>query len=206
MGHQVAEETLASLSGTEECAAQPADERVKGLVSDDRDVREQAWRALYDDQFDRVHRLASRFGVPPGEVEDVVQQVFLVAFRRIAEVGEIGSVTGWLRGIAVKVISDRHRWRRVRRVKQWIVDGIYRETGPGPTTPLRDAEQAEEQERIGTVLRRMRPKLRAVLVLCDIDECSLAEAAETLQIPVNTVRSRRRLARESFRKLWEQGA
>ena len=205
LGHEVVEETLGSLSRSEDRAALPADGRMGDLVSGARDVREQAWRSLYDDQFARVHRLASRFGAPPAEVEDVVQQVFLVAYRRIGEVGEVANVPGWLRGIAVKVIAEHHRWRRVRRVKEWVVNGIYGDGAAHPITPVQGAEEAEAQQRFSAVLRRMRPKLRAVLVLCDIEECSLGEVAETLQIPLNTVRSRRRLARESFRKMWQEG-
>ncbi len=60
--------------------------------------------------------------------------------------------------------------------------------------------------RIGEVLRTLSPKLRSVLVLADIEECSLAEVAEAVGAPINTVRSRRRLAREAFQREWERRA
>jgi RNA polymerase sigma-70 factor (ECF subfamily) len=197
---------LAPLSRTEERLALSTDERVGPLLSDSSDLRDHAWRALYDDQFDRVYRLACRFGVPASEIEDVAQQVFLVAYRRIGEVKEIANLAAWLRGIAVKVIADHHRWQRVRRMKQWMVNGIYARSPAEQVTPARGAEDAQLHEQIGAVLRRMSPKLRAVLVLCDIEECSLGEVSEALRIPINTVRSRRRLARDSFRRMWADGA
>jgi RNA polymerase sigma-70 factor (ECF subfamily) len=163
-----------------------------------------AWRALYDEQFVRVYRLVCRFGVATADAEDVTQQVFVTAYRRIQEVDEVHSVPGWLRGIATRVTSEYHRWWRVRRVKQWVVEAVGGARGAGHAPPDRATEAAQTQARVAAVLRRMTPKLRAVLVLCDIDECSASEAADALDIPVNTVRSRRRLAREAFQELWEK--
>jgi RNA polymerase sigma-70 factor (ECF subfamily) len=166
------------------------------------EASEATWRAIYDDQFDRVYRLVAWFGVAPGDVEDVTQQAFVIAYRRIGEIDGVRSVSAWLRGIAVKVTSDYHRWWRVRRAKQWLLESSDRR--PEPATPERETEVARTQEAVNAVLRRMSPKLRAVLVLCDIEECSVSEAAEALAIPTNTVRSRRRIARETFQELWGQ--
>lgn len=179
----------------------PAEDPTAGLRAPTRLESDQAWRRLYDEQFARMYRLVCRFGVAPGDAEDVVQQVFVIAHRRIREIDEVRSVAGWLRGITVRVVSDYHRWWRVRRVKQWIVESTSGTAAPA--TPERETEQAQVQARVNATLQRMTPKLRAVLVLCDIEECSVSEAAEALEIPVNTVRSRRRLARESFQGLWQ---
>lgn len=175
-----------------------------GLRSASTAEREEAWRALYAHEFDRVYRLVSRFGVSGSEIEDVTQQVFLVAYRRIVEIDELRSVRAWLRGIAVRVVADHHRWRRVRRLKQWLVETTFGEAAVEQRSPERRAEASQTQQQIGAVLCLMSPKLRAVLVLCDIEECSVTEAAAALDVPVNTVRSRRRLARESFQRLWSE--
>jgi RNA polymerase sigma-70 factor, ECF subfamily len=166
-------------------------------------TRDQAWRVLYDQQFDRVYRLVCRFGVPLAEAEDVAQQVFVVAHRRLSEISDIENVGGWLRGIAVKLISEHHRWRRVRHVRRWIVQSLYGDDRDDRPTPTASLESAEVRARVAAVLRDLSPKLRAVLVLCDIEELDLAEVAATLAIPINTVRSRRRLARASFQRLWQ---
>jgi RNA polymerase sigma-70 factor (ECF subfamily) len=193
---------VALLADTDPLEALDApDESVPFRSSSDAE-RNGAWRTLYEAQFDRVYRLVARFGVPSAEVEDVTQQVFLVAYRRIGEVGAIGNVVGWLRGITSKVVADHHRWRKVRVVKAFMVDALYGDDAAARPTPANDAESAQVQEQVGAVLRQLSPKLRAVLVLCDIEDLELAEVAESLAIPVNTVRSRRRLARESFQRLW----
>jgi len=164
--------------------------------------REAAWRLLYDQHFDRVYRLVCRFGVEPGEVEDITQRAFIVAFRRITEVEEVRNPGAWLRGIAVRVVAQHRRWRRVREAKRWLLRDI-RVAAPLPVmTPERNAVVSEELDRIREVLNGLNSRHRDVLVLCDIEECSPREAAELLKIPVNTVRSRRRAAREKFTTIW----
>ena len=166
------------------------------------ETREEAWRSFYTDYFDYLYRLVTRYGVQNGEIEDLCQQVFIIAHRKIIAGEEIEFPKAWLRSIAVRVVSDRRRWRKVRQVKQWLLESNSKEQRPVPSTPEEDASATQLQDQIGATLRKLSPKLRDVLVLCDIEECSLSEAAESLQIPVNTVRSRRRLARESFQKYW----
>jgi RNA polymerase sigma-70 factor (ECF subfamily) len=166
------------------------------------DERDDAWRTLYDEHFDRVYRLVVRFGVPPGDVEDVTQQAFFIAYRRLREMADVQCVPAWLRGIVVRVASENYRWRHVRRVKQWLVEATVDTAWSRPARPDRSAEVSETQARVGQVLAAMSPKLRAVLVLLDLEGLSIAEVARTLGIPDNTVRSRRRLARRAFERLW----
>jgi RNA polymerase sigma-70 factor (ECF subfamily) len=72
----------------------------------------------------------------------------------------------------------------------------------GSGDPESDAAGLELQRRIHGVMGDLSSKLREVLVLTEIDGLRPQEAAEVLGIPVNTVRSRRRLAAEEFKRLW----
>jgi RNA polymerase sigma-70 factor (ECF subfamily) len=169
-------------------------------------ARECVWRSLYDESFDTIYRLAFSLGVPAGEIEDVVQRVFLVAYRRLRELqDEVHHPRAWLRGIAVRVVCEHRRWRRVRRVKRWLlqttVDASAEERS---TTPEELAHVAEARQMVHRVLNRMSPKLRDVLVLLEIEECPVQEVATILRIPGNTVRSRKRLARAEFERLWRR--
>jgi RNA polymerase sigma-70 factor (ECF subfamily) len=166
--------------------------------------RERAWRELYEGQFDRVYRMVCRFGIPTGEVEDLVQTVFMRAHGRLVELGDIRDVGAWLRGIVVRVVAEHRRWRRLRELKAWLLRDRVHDDLEEPPTPERLAATSQSQARVQDVLGRMSGKLRDVLVLCDIEQCQPAEVGELLGIPVNTVRSRRRLAREQFLALWRQ--
>lgn len=163
--------------------------------------RNRAWRQLYDEQFEGVYRFVCRCGVPDADAEDVTQRVFLVVHRRLDDAIEIENVGGWVRGIALKVVAEHHRWRRVRRVKAWFVQEAATPEAPD-AGPENATESEEARQRVAEVLARMSSKLRDVLVLVDLEGLGLNEAAEALGIPVNTVRSRRRLAQEDFRRRW----
>jgi RNA polymerase sigma-70 factor (ECF subfamily) len=176
----------------------------KALRSTSVDDRDAAWRALYDEQFAQVYRLICRFGVPFADVEDVAQRVFVVAYRRAQEIEDVRNAGAWLRAITVRVVAEHRRWLRVRRVKQWLLRASAElERAPQPT-PERDAAARQAQRTVAAVLEQMSPKLRDVLVLLELEQLELREAADALGIPVNTVRSRRRLARERFQRISER--
>ncbi len=174
------------------------------LASDCKVERERAWRLLYQGNFDRIYRLVCRLGVAGAEVEDVVQQVFTIAFRKIDAQERVDNPNAWLYGIAIRVVRDHHRWRRVRRLKQSLLDATVRASAAPPQNPEAETKAAQTHQRVAEILQLMSPKLREVLVLSDIEECGPSEVADVLGIPVNTVRSRKQRARVAFQALWEQ--
>jgi RNA polymerase sigma-70 factor (ECF subfamily) len=174
------------------------------LRSDQLDEREAAWRELWNHHYHRIYRLAARFGVEPAEVEDVVQRAFVVAYRRIREVDDVRDPLAWLRGITVRVVAQHRRWRAVRRAKRWLLRDTQEAAREPVITPERSVIAAEDIAAVRRVLGKLSPKLRDALVMCDIEELRPGEAAEILGVSVNTVRSRRRLARERFTQLWEE--
>jgi len=175
-----------------------------GLRSASKLERDAAWRALYDEHFDPVYRLVCRLGVPLGDVEDVVQRAFVVAHRRIQQIEEVRNTGAWLRAIALRVVAEHRRWQRVRRVKHWVLRTSAEVDRAAASTPEREAATHEAQALVAALLARMSPKLRDVLVLLELEQLDLAETAESLGIPLNTVRSRRRLARAQFQRLWAE--
>jgi RNA polymerase sigma-70 factor (ECF subfamily) len=183
---------------------------VPQLQSQDTAERNRAWRQLYDANFSPVYRLACRSGVLPADAEEVVQKVFLVAHRKLNDTAEIKNLTGWLYGITLRVVSQHYRWKRVRKVKGWMLpdsDGVIPSQAVSPEAA---ATSAGVQMQVNQVMSAMSAKLRDVLVLIEIEDLRPQEAADILGIPVNTLRSRRRLAHEDFRRRWqkyvEQGA
>lgn len=162
--------------------------------------REQAWDEVYRAHSTEIHRMLWCAGATPHEIEDLTQRVFVVAYERIDELRELTSVGGWLRGIALRVMSSHRRWRRVRRLKRWLLG----DESPKAATPEDAYVDDESARRVRRVLERLSDKLRDVLVLCDMGGVGVTEAAEVLRVPLNTVRSRRRLAREEFARIWSE--
>jgi RNA polymerase sigma-70 factor (ECF subfamily) len=100
-------------------------------------------------------------------------------------------------------VRQHFRWLRVRRAGQWLVEHSWAGRAEDDFNPERDAIAYESLHRARRVLQRMSHKLRETVVLLDIEGLSPKDAAELLNIPINTLRSRRALAREEFKRLWD---
>lgn len=138
-----------------------------------------------------VARILRRAGVLEDEVDDAVQQVFLVAARKLATV-RAGCGRAFLLGIALNVAA--HARRRVARRREVDVEGCE---------DVRDAsllpDEALDAARLASLVSRrleaLPADLRVVLVLVDVEEQTMAQVAELLAIPRGTVASRLRRAR-----------
>jgi len=152
------------------------------------------WSAFYDEHFDFVWRSLRRLGVPEAALDDAAQEVFLVAFRREAQFEGRSSLRTWLFGIAWNRARELLRGAR-RRPEEPLPDML-------PAAPRADQEQiAIEREALRfayRVLDELAPERRAVLLMVDVEEMTAVEIAKILEIPVNTVYSRIRLARRDF--------
>jgi RNA polymerase sigma-70 factor (ECF subfamily) len=167
---------------------EPASERV--LITD----RERAFRALYEAHASFVWRNLRRLGVSDADVEDKMQEVFVVAHRRWEEFADRGhGPRAWLFQIALRVASDARRHRRRHPVDP---DGGFaqeRQSIEPPQAAAVDKRQALDL--LDRALATIDMGRRAVLVLHEIEQMTAPEIARTLDVPLNTVYSRLRVAR-----------
>jgi RNA polymerase sigma factor (sigma-70 family) len=163
------------------------------------------WQEIYEEHVDAVFRLVRCLGVPEKDAEDVIQRVFLVVHRKAKDLDKIVHVRAWLRAITVRVVADHRAWHRVRELKAALLRATFLAAASPIRTPEQSLDETRVQRRVHEVLARMSGKLRDVLVLTELEECKPSEVAELLGIPVNTVRSRRGLARTEFARLWQRG-
>lgn len=166
----------------------------RGARSASADARTRAFRALYDAHVAFVWRNLRRLGVMDRDVEDKCQEVFVVAHRRFEEFQDRGhGPRAWLFQIVLRVASDARRHRRRHPVDP---DG-----GIAQDKQSIDAPQATEMQRkqaldlLDRALAGIDMSRRAVLVLHEIEQMTAPEIARTLEIPLNTVYSRLRVAR-----------
>ena len=138
-----------------------------------------------------VARTLRRAGVSDDAVDDAVQQVFLVAARKLGAV-RAGSERPFLLGIALNVAA--HARRRVARLRE--VDDDREELWDGAPLPDDALDAARLASVVWKALEALPADLRAVLILVDVDEHTMAHAADALAIPRGTVASRLRRARE----------
>ncbi|HKP56352.1 MAG TPA: sigma-70 family RNA polymerase sigma factor [Polyangiales bacterium] len=145
----------------------------------------------YDEYAPVIFRVLRRFGVADSALDDAVQDVFLVACRRYAEFEGRSSTRTWLYGIARRVARD-HRLRG-RRGERETADTDALHAGRDPASITEAAEAARLLDR---ALEGMSEGVRDAYVLVELEELSAPEIAALLDVPLNTVYSRVRLARQ----------
>lgn len=151
-------------------------------------------RVLFEKHCDSVGRLIRSLGVREADVDDAVQEVFIVAARRIGEINP-GAERSFLFGVAVNVAAHARRSFARRREAS---EEIEENPTSGSFSPEELTDRRRARELLDRVLDTMDTDLRTVFVLFEISELSAPEISELLKIPVGTVASRLRRAREDF--------
>jgi RNA polymerase sigma-70 factor (ECF subfamily) len=136
--------------------------------------------AVYDREFDYVWRTLGRLGVRTADLDDATHDVFVVLYRRWRDLDPAQALRPWLFGVARRVASHR------RRTPADVAEPV---DGPAPETPF------AERDLLWRALAQLADDRREVLVMHDLDGYTGAEIARALEISVNTVHSRLRLAR-----------
>jgi RNA polymerase sigma-70 factor (ECF subfamily) len=162
-----------------------------------------AFEAVYDATFDVVWRNLRRLGVPDAQLDDAVQEVFLVVHRRLSEFEGRASLKTWVCAIVTRVASD-HR-RVLRRKSPGATSGespVDPDSVPDAAPdPQASAEREEGVRRLHALLDALDDDKRTVLVLADLEELAVPEIAEALGENLNTVYARLRAARKDFEQL-----
>lgn len=153
--------------------------------------------AIYEQHFAFVWRTVRRLGVADRNVDDAVQDVFIVVHRRMSEFEGRSTLKTWLFGIARRVAHD-HRRRAMRKENdRELPDVVADDHAPSP----RDvAETAEAVRVLHDLLAALPEDQCEVFVLAELEQMTAPEIAEAIEAKVNTVYSRLRLARAAFNK------
>jgi RNA polymerase sigma-70 factor (ECF subfamily) len=150
-----------------------------------------------------IWRNLRRLGIPENMVEDVLQDVFMVVHRRLPEFESRSSLKTWLFGIVLRVAKTHRRSQQRRRL---LLDGLAKAAEVESDTPDTEDDPAEivARRQASRLLHRLLDQLdddkRALLVSVDLEEMTIAEAAEAMNINANTAYSRLKIAREKFQE------
>ncbi len=166
------------------------------------DANHQSVKELFAAHATFVAKFLWRMGAPDHEIEDLVQDVFLIAHSRGGFVERQAKATTWLAAIAFRVwSSERRRFRRHSELPNDSALAQAQSQGPSPAEALATAESLE---RIRAVLDGIDERARAILILVDFEGSSCVEVAEALGVPVGTVYSRLHSARRRFARAYEK--
>jgi RNA polymerase sigma-70 factor, ECF subfamily len=143
-----------------------------------------------------VWRFLRRLGFSPEDAEDATQEVFVIAVNKLEQV-EPSSERSFLFGVALRVAS-RHRRSRNRRAAK-TVGGFDVNHCPSSELPADELLDRKSGLRfLDQTLSEMPHDLRTTFALYELDELTVPEIAAATHIPIGTVASRLRRAREQF--------
>ncbi|AKV00444.1 RNA polymerase sigma factor RpoE [Labilithrix luteola] len=149
--------------------------------------------AIFREHGPYVYTVLRSLGVHAADVDDAFQEVFVVIHRKLPSYEDRGSLRAWVYGICVR-LARRFRSRR----------GAAREVAsdqlPEPVDPRTPAEHLSEQQAraiVNTILDDLDDDKRAIFVLFELEELTMNEVAQSLEIPLQTAYSRLRAAREA---------
>jgi RNA polymerase sigma-70 factor (ECF subfamily) len=157
----------------------------------------QRLQKIFDENYRLIWRVVRRLGVGADAVDDVTQQVFLVAAERLDDILE-GRERAFAFGTALRLVQTMRR-RQAREIP------LDPELQQASTLPRPDdlTDQKRARELLDRVLDQLPLDLRTVFILFELEGMTTPEIAELHEIPLGTAASRLRRARERFRELVE---
>jgi RNA polymerase sigma-70 factor (ECF subfamily) len=184
-----------ALSGTREVKARMSDEEklIERAAADDT----AAFRELYNRHRADVARLVYRMLGGRGDLDDVIQEVFVQVHKSLKDFRGQSKLSTWLHRVTVNVVLMHRRAARSRPVfadeplGEALVNG-------GDVAPDEDVERRERVRAFSRLLDRLADKKRIVFVLHELEGISPAEIAKIVGAPVLTVRTRLFYARREI--------
>jgi RNA polymerase sigma-70 factor (ECF subfamily) len=175
------------------------DEQLLGLALNG---NEEAFTALYRRRQGPVYRFALHMSASPQVAEEVTQEVFLFLLQRGRDFDpERGVLAAYLFGVARNYV----RRAMEKSYSESAVTVPAEEDDPSLVTeidPLEDIARNQTSKAVWKAVQSLPEHYREVVVLCDLQELSYADAAQALGCALGTIRSRLHRAHEMLvRKL-----
>jgi RNA polymerase sigma-70 factor (ECF subfamily) len=175
--------------------------RIKQVLKGDQN----AFGEIVEIYKDKVFQLAYRMLGNRHEAEDIAQEAFIRAYVNIQSYNINLKFSTWLYRIATNLCIDRIRKKKPDYYLDAEVAGtdgltMYSQIPSKTSLPEDDVESLELQDTIQRAISKLPEKYRSVIVLKYIEELSLNEISEILDMPLGTVKTRIHRGRETLRK------
>lgn len=145
-----------------------------------------------------VWRALRRLGVAPSDVDDALQEVFVVVHRKLGEYEGRSQLRTWLYGIAVRVAASQRRRSHVRH--EVVTEQPLADDAASTSTPEGAVAERQALAMLDRALDELDDEKRAVFVLYEVEGLEMAEVAEALACPVQTAYWRLHAARKEVER------
>lgn len=192
-------ETPAILNLKTEAAVDPDEQTIKAclLAKGDPD-HGNAWRTLFDRHFASVHNLAFKMTGDQNAADDLSQEVFLKVFRSLHKFKRHSMFSTWLYRIAMNTILTHLNSAKEKRLS--AAEELPESAGSREASPVQIAIGCEITKEVEKQVRKMKPDLRAAIVLTSFQNLSPGEAAKVVGCSSDTFYWRLCQARKQLRE------
>jgi RNA polymerase sigma-70 factor (ECF subfamily) len=153
---------------------------------------------IYQLYFNFVWSCTRRLGVSEAEIDDVVQEIFIIIHARVHTLEQPGSLRSWIYGIVRRTVSTYHRAKRAKLASTQTLSTEPDMQYPQQPSPQQLAEQSDQVRLLWSLLEKLDAPKREVFVLAELDEMTVPEIASAIEVPLNTAYSRLRAARQEL--------
>src|SRR5271157_1771562 len=161
-------------------------------------TRVPSFSQIYKLYFNFVWSCTRRLGVSEAETDDVVQEIFIVIHARLNTLERPESLRSWIYGIVRRTVSTYHRAKRAKLASTLTLNTEHDVQYPQLPSPQQLAEQSDQVRLLWSLLEKLDAPKREVFVLAELDEMTVPEIAVATEVPLNTVYSRLRAARQEL--------
>ncbi|MCL7749665.1 RNA polymerase sigma factor SigW [Halalkalibacter alkaliphilus] len=178
---------------------------VKRLIREVRKGDQQAFAEIVELYKDKVYQVAYRMVGNVHEAQDVAQEAFLRAYTNIDRFDVNRKFSTWLFRIATNVAIDRLRKKKPDFYLQDEVKGsegltFESQLAADEERPEDQVVTIEMQEWVQHEINQLPPKYRTAIILKYMEDLSISEISDILDIPQSTVKTRVHRGREALRK------
>lgn len=175
--------------------------RIKQVIKGDQD----AFAEIVEIYSNSIFQLGYRMLGNRHEAEDIAQEAFIRAYVNIKSFNQDLKFSTWLFRIATNLCIDRIRKKKPDYYLDAEVSGtdgltMYSQLSSNSPLPENELESLELQETVQNEILKLPEKYRSVIVLKYMEELSLNEISEILDMPLGTVKTRIHRGREALRQ------
>ncbi len=153
-----------------------------------------AWNALVAATIGPLYRLAASYAPSAAEAEELTQEIYLKLWQNLHQYRPGSSFMAWAWRVARNLLVDAWRRSRMERRQAWLDPEIL-ERLPSADDPHHAAERRQRLQLVARGLRRLDSELAELVLLRDFAGWSYREIADSLELPMGTVKSRLNRAR-----------
>ncbi len=162
---------------------------------------------LFAEHYDFVWRSARRLGVAIGELDDVVQDTFIIVMNKLNAANPIpvAALRSWIYMIVRNVAANHRRGvaKKNQRSDDTLAADMIAAHAPSPESAYVTNEAVSSVDKW---LQELRDEEREAFVLVRLEDFTAEEAASMLGVPANTIASRVRTAKVHLQRRYEQSS